>query len=119
MDHTQAQRKLRTLYCNLMDEIKHRTRWMQQVLDGTSKLADLPTFEFCYLQLRMICELIALGCLAVHDDIGATRKLKGKFQADVIIKAMEKLHPKFFLNRAFQSDTPMAAKSSFRSTLPT
>jgi hypothetical protein len=42
--------------------------------------------------------LIAIGCLVVHQDIKETRsgKISGFYQADLIIKALEKLHKNFY-----------------------
>jgi hypothetical protein len=92
------QRALRTIYCNLMDEIRHRIEIISKTLDGNYQIPVWPAFELCYLQLRMICELIALGALAVHGDIPAarTKRMRGQIKADWIINALEKLHPPFY-----------------------
>lgn len=87
-------------YCSLMEEIKHRNHVINIVASG--KLADaIPpraAEELCYLQLRMICELIALGSLVAHGDIKATRtrKLSKRYEADWILKTMDRLHPNFY-----------------------
>ena len=54
--------------------------------------------EFCYLQLRMLCELVALGCLTAHGDIKETQaaKLQKEWSADKIISQLEALHPNFY-----------------------
>jgi hypothetical protein len=46
----------------------------------------------------MTCELIALGCLAVHGDISETRgkKLSKAYEPDQILEALEGLHPEFY-----------------------
>jgi hypothetical protein len=86
------------LYANILEEIKHRIA----VIDtGTSNRIPVPApfvREFCYLQIRMICELIALGCLVAHGDIKATQKssLQKEWSAETIINALADLHPDFF-----------------------
>jgi hypothetical protein len=54
--------------------------------------------ELCFLQLRMMCELIALGCLLVHGDIPATRtsRMQKAYAADWIIGRLTDLHPSFY-----------------------
>ncbi len=83
-------------YCSLMEEIKYRTYSI-----GIIRKSPLPNgviYESCFLQLRLICETIALACLVAHDDVSASRRSKfmDAYKADWIIKAMEKLHPAFF-----------------------
>jgi len=95
-------------YCRLMEEILIRDELLKHVVHGG--LAHGPTMalqpdklmiakvEFAYLQLRMICELVALGCLVAHGDIAEARtsKLLKSYEPHVIIKSLEKLHPSFF-----------------------
>lgn len=88
------------LYADIMEEIKGRHSVVLGALDE-KKLDSFPKFvraETCYLQLRMICELIALGCLVAHGDIPATKrgKLKGAWNADLIVSALGKLHEDFY-----------------------
>ncbi len=86
------------LYASLMEEIKRRTAVVQQVLGGAWNMPPMAAFEFCYLQLRKICEVFALACLAAHGDIpGVRTKLVQKtYNADQIIKQLSKLHPRFY-----------------------
>lgn len=46
----------------------------------------------------MLCETVALSCLAAHGDIEATRtsKLQKDYAADNIIKKLEQLHANFY-----------------------
>jgi hypothetical protein len=46
----------------------------------------------------MICELIALACLAAHGDIEGTQsnKMQKAYDADQIIKTLTNLHPSFY-----------------------
>ena len=84
-------------YRALMEEIK----WRSQIIE-TAHTLPLPrpgaAIEISYLQLRMICEVIAQGCLLVHGDVPASRtaRLKKEYQADAIISALERLHSDFY-----------------------
>lgn len=89
-----------TLYCRLMEQLKWR---VETVLD-TLKLfraqrlhfGNVATADFCLLQLRFACELLALGCIAVHTDVPQTKRLQKMWNADLIFGAFEKLKPEFF-----------------------
>lgn len=89
---------LRNLYCNLMLEVRERTDLVNAVLLGTFGLPKLAAYELCYLQFRLICELIALSSLAAHGDIPAAKsgRLIKAYQADAILNALEQLHPDFY-----------------------
>ena len=81
-----------------MLEIRNRTDIVRSCLAGKFQLPGYAAYELCYLQFRLICELIALSSLAVHGDIPATRagRLTKAYQADAILNALEKLHPDFY-----------------------
>ena len=88
------------LYADIMAEVKARHTALFQLLERAN-LVGLPSYvlaETAYLQLRMICELIALGCLVAHGDMEATKrgKLKTAWNADLIVSALGKLHPDFY-----------------------
>jgi len=65
--------------------------------------------DFCYLQIRMICELVSLGCLVAHGDIKetASNSLQKQWSADKIMEALEKLHPHFYPQPIKQTVTAM------------
>lgn len=95
---TQAQIATSVLYANIMGETKVR---IAAINTGTLNRLPIPPSlvkEFCFLQMRMICELIALGCLTAHGDISATKstKFQKAWEADKIIESLEALHPEFF-----------------------
>jgi len=92
------QRPLRELYCRLMEELKRRRNIIADVLDSKFNLPQGIAVELCYLQLRMICELIALGCLAAHGDIPATRsgKMQKEYRPGAILTELEQLHSEFY-----------------------
>jgi hypothetical protein len=95
---TANQRRLRTLYCNLMMEAKLRLLVIDGLFTGEHKVPQRPAFELCYLQLRMICEIIALGSVVLHGDIPSVNsaKFRDAYEADWILKRLESLHPTFY-----------------------
>jgi hypothetical protein len=86
------------LYANIMEEVKFRIQAINHTLAGQTSLLFPFANEFGFLQLRMLCELIALGCLVAHGDIQATKtsKYQKAYAADDIMKMMEGLNPDFF-----------------------
>ncbi len=96
-------------YCKLMEELKLRHAIVLDVVEnaknGRFVLSPAILGELCFLQLRMICELIALGCLIIHGDIPAARtnKMTKAYQADWIISRLEQLHPSFYPQPCEQS----------------
>jgi hypothetical protein len=83
------------LYASLMEEAKGRIEAIDHTLQHKTGLTDQLEREFCTLQIRMLCELIALGCLVAHGDI-QTRKLSKTHHAQHIIAGLERLHPQFY-----------------------
>ena len=86
------------LYVKFMEEIKRRIDTIQRVVGGQFPLPGMVAFELCYLQLRKICEVFALACLAAHGEISETRTghLSNTYDADEIIKRLTRLHPEFY-----------------------
>ena len=87
------------LYCNLMEEIKPRLAVINGVLTGVcGPMPKRIAQEFCYLQLRLICELIALACLVAHGDVMGTRTagIRKRYAADWIMEMLQELHPNFY-----------------------
>jgi hypothetical protein len=80
-----------------MEEIK----WRSQIIE-TAHTLPFPrpgaAIELSYLQLRMICEVVAVGCLLVHGDVPVSRtvRLKKEYKADAIIKVLDTLHSDFY-----------------------
>ena len=87
------QRPLRELYVLLMEELERRRNIIADVLASKINLPQGIAIELCYLQLRMICELIALGCLAAHGDIPATRsgKMRKAYAPNTILAELEQI----------------------------
>ncbi|HEU5276912.1 MAG TPA: hypothetical protein VFU97_24860 [Xanthobacteraceae bacterium] len=85
-------------YCEIMDEIKFRIEWIKNVIHAKIQIAQTIGRDLGFLELRMVCELIAFGCLIANGDIKETRsgKFITKYQADFFIKAMAALHSDFY-----------------------
>jgi hypothetical protein len=84
------------LYAKLMEEAKSRLACVSLAVNGKTGLPGPAVREFCFLQFRMICELISLGCLTAHGDIQATTRLRDEWSAKNILSQLEKLHPDFY-----------------------
>jgi hypothetical protein len=48
-------------HCGLLEDSKYRLEALDTLLGGKSTLSPVMTCESAYLQLRMLCETIALG----------------------------------------------------------
>jgi hypothetical protein len=83
------------VYAKLMYKAKARLLAMDMALGGTG-LPNAIICEFCFLQLRMLCEVIALECLTAHGDLQIGKDLRKAWQADKIIHDLEELHSEFY-----------------------
>ncbi len=64
---TQADLDAANVYAAIMEEAKLRALSIN-MFSGAGYAIPLPLKrECCFLQLRMLCELIALGCLVAHQ----------------------------------------------------
>jgi hypothetical protein len=93
-----ADQEAAELYTSIMEEAKFRALSINTITSSQIGLP-VPLLRECgFLQLRMLCELIALGCLVAHGDIESTKApvLQNEYKAGVIIKRLEKLHPNFY-----------------------
>ena len=92
--------KQRKLYANLMHEVKTRIEVVNVSISGHLRLSDPWVREFCWLQLRMLCELVALSCLVAHGDITFLQphKVGRAHSADDILDRMTKLREHFYPN---------------------
>jgi hypothetical protein len=86
------------VYTALMNEVKIRMDAFNWLVGGRSGLSGPIIRESCFLQLRFMCELIALGCLVAHGDINSTKstRLKDEYAPDKILKQLGQLHPDFY-----------------------
>lgn len=93
---TKDQQRAMDLYAGMMNEMRMRIEVVEFSVSGLLDFHSVVIRELCYLQLRMICELIALGCLLAHGDIPATKTLRKAWSAEEIFNALERLHPDFY-----------------------
>src|SRR5215204_5499335 len=73
------------LYADLLGEAKIRIGIINHFITGKAELPGPLIRESAFLQLRMLCELIALGCLVAHGDITRRTKLRKEWSAYRII----------------------------------
>ncbi len=90
--------KRNILYANLMEEVKLRFDCINLAVQGRIGYAPPILREICWLQVRMLCELITLSCLVAHGDIVAlqTHKIGKAYSADEILDKLAKLRPHFY-----------------------
>jgi hypothetical protein len=88
----------RNLYVGFMEQIKLRTDAINALGTRDFHYPEHIRVEFSFLQFRLICETIALACLAAHGDIPATRQavVQKAWKPAEIIRELEKLHPEFY-----------------------
>jgi hypothetical protein len=88
------------LYGHLMEIIKWRTDAVMKTLvlvrTKNHYLDNAVVAEFCLLQLRLCCELLAIGCIAVHKDVPQSKRLHKMWNADAIMQKFHELKPRFF-----------------------
>src|SRR4051812_181747 len=89
-------RKSADVYRHLMEETKYRIEAIDTILSGRAGLRQRIAQETCYLQFRLICETIAIACLALHRDIKVSSGLHNTYKADWILNALDRLHPRFY-----------------------
>lgn len=86
--------KIIKLYTGIMEEAKQRFRLIKHIT--THSMGIPPDFqnEFLCLQVRLLCETIALGCLAAHGE--KAHALHKIWSANDIMKRLEELNPYFY-----------------------
>jgi hypothetical protein len=85
-------------YTDLMQEIKERLYTIEEVLSGRTALHGPLSHEFCFLQLRMICECISYACVIAHAYIKELQapKFQKEWSADELMKQLGGLHQDFY-----------------------
>lgn len=86
------------LYSQLMQAIKVRTNFLVGFANNSRGLPVFHVAETFHLQVRLVCETLALACLVAHGDLKGARsnRLASAYRADFIMNALEKLHAEFF-----------------------
>jgi hypothetical protein len=100
------------LYASLMEEIKGRLDVVGRAATGRLNMPPMAAFEFCYLQLRKVCEVFALACISAHGDVPEVRSklLQKTYNADQIIKQLGLLQPDFYPVPVLQELDPGTAQ---------
>lgn len=93
---TKADEAAQELYHSIMEEVMIRAYSVNSACKSSAGIPQPLIREYCFLQLRMLCELIALGCLVAHGDITKTKYFQKAYKADDILDRLEKLHPNFY-----------------------
>jgi hypothetical protein len=83
------------VYADLMDEARLRIHAMRDAIAAKESWAPRLLQEFAYLQLRMLCEVIAGGCLLVHGAVKHRDVLKS-WRAPDIIEKLGQLNSDFY-----------------------
>jgi hypothetical protein len=83
------------IYGDLMDEARLRIYAIGDAVDTRDRWVPRLLQEFAYLQLRMLCEIIAVGCLVAHGDVKNAGTLKSWKIPDIMNKLKE-LHTNFY-----------------------
>lgn len=88
----------RSTYLNILAEVKHRLDVVSHVLDGSLPIVAKAAEELCILQFRFVAELIAIGCLVLHEDLALSKSgvLAKAWNAGQIFKRLSTLHPDFY-----------------------
>ena len=94
----QASVKVLSLYCEMMGEIKVRVQAITQAITGQLGIHPFIAHEIAYLQLRMICKLIAFFRSVAHGDVVAKSgsDLLKAYEADKIMLKLGRLHETFY-----------------------
>ncbi len=85
-------------YSHLMEEVKRRIEIIQAASNPSFPLPPIARHELCYIQLRKICELIALACVVAHGDLKAVKSnmMQDEWHPSKILKRLERLHRDFY-----------------------
>ena len=79
-----------------MEEVKVRFDIINETYNNKAQYPPPMVREICYLQFRLICEIIALGCLVAHGDIPEAQAMKKIYEPGKILKLLEELNPHFY-----------------------
>ena len=85
-------------YRELMIEAKMRALSINTLANDQRGIPSPLVREYGVLQIRMLCEIIALGCLVAHGDLvkKSSRNLKTIYEPGEIFAELDKLHGDFF-----------------------
>jgi hypothetical protein len=88
------------MYASFMEEIKWRLdevmRRLQLAKGKERERSTIFEIELCFLQMRFVCELIALASLAAHHSYGLKGDLLKEWHADQIFAELEEINEHCF-----------------------
>lgn len=88
------------MYRSFMEEIKVRTeaidRFLKRIADERGGGDTFTDAEAAILQVRYICELIALATVAAHDLVGVTSRILKSWNAEDTFKQLAAMNPNSF-----------------------
>ena len=83
------------VYTEILDVMRIRIQSIERTILEKDTWPPLLLQEYCYLQLRMICEGIAIGCLFAHDAFKHPRSFD-EWRAPKIMSTLDQLNPRYF-----------------------
>jgi len=85
-------------YLKLMLEFRTRHEIVVAALDGKMPLSPPYAREYCYFQLRRLCEITALGCLSLHGNIKdvQSNSARNEWNAHKIMRLLGNKYAHFF-----------------------
>ncbi len=95
---TKELEEARQTYRELMVEAKARALSINTLSNDQRGIPSPLVREFGVLQIRMLCEIVALACLVAHGDLvkKSSRDLKTVYAPGEIFAELDKLHADFF-----------------------
>ncbi len=95
-------------YLKLMHEVVLRLDLVSHACNGRLSLTPPYALEYCYLQYRRICELLALGCLQLHGDLPIARSSTAakEWNAEKIMSLLHRNHPHAFPQCVISTKAP-------------
>ena len=83
------------MYVDLMDESRIRIHAIRDAIQNRDLWDPRLLQEFAYLQLRMSCETIAVGCIVAHGEVKDIKTLKS-WRSKEMVNRLTQLNPDFY-----------------------
>jgi hypothetical protein len=97
-------------YAQLMEHVKWRMLAIHQIItdivNNPNHPGGLLNFELCALQIRKVCETLALAVLVAHQQISeaTTNRFRDKWNADAILGMLAKINENSFPMKVIRKD---------------
>lgn len=109
-----SEQEIAKAYCTLMQEARTRLEVIRHISQNDAKFPTPIVREICYLQLRLLCEIVAVCCLVAHGDVGTTRALRKTYEPRKIIDKLGQLNPNFYPQPINQTTTDYGTHKGHR-----